>query len=362
MVTGVLLLALFCIGCSGIPEKPAVYIFGDSTADVGTNSFLPNSQFRANYPHYGIDFPKHIPTGRFSNGLNAADFIAKLMGLESSPPPFLSINSTSSMKKYSMIGLNFASGGSGILDLTGENVTTNALKSKKNKNVVSLGEQIKQFAAVRGTLADLMGQAAARNYLANCLFFISTGSNDIFSYYLTRSNVPEKEFMSTLGSKYERHLELLISLGARKIGIISVPPIGCCPSQRAMNESGGCLDGLNEQAVTFHSTIRIMMDRINSRHNEIKYSIGNAFNMTMDVLQGPISLFNETKAACCGTGKLNAQEMCNPKTSLCSDRTKYLFWDSFHPTSAASEVAATTLFQGGPRYVYPINFSQLAAA
>ena len=55
--------------------KPAVFILGDSTADVGTNSFLPGSKLRANFPPNGVDFPHSIATGRFSNGLNTADLL-----------------------------------------------------------------------------------------------------------------------------------------------------------------------------------------------------------------------------------------------------------------------------------------------
>lgn len=63
---------------------PAVYIFGDSTFDVGTNSFLPsNSSSRADMQFYGIDFPFSKPTGRFSNGYNTADRIGILACLDS---------------------------------------------------------------------------------------------------------------------------------------------------------------------------------------------------------------------------------------------------------------------------------------
>lgn len=54
---------------------PAVYIFGDSTADVGNNNYLSGSNAKANFPHNGIDFPNSRPTGRFSNGYNGVDFL-----------------------------------------------------------------------------------------------------------------------------------------------------------------------------------------------------------------------------------------------------------------------------------------------
>lgn len=56
------------------PMQP-VFIFGDSTVDVGTNNHLKNCTARANHPYYGIDYLQSKPTGRFSNGQNAADTI-----------------------------------------------------------------------------------------------------------------------------------------------------------------------------------------------------------------------------------------------------------------------------------------------
>jgi len=60
-----------------VRQVPAVYVFGDSTLDVGNNNYLPGEGVpRANMPHYGIDLPgSGKPTGRFSNGYNTADFV-----------------------------------------------------------------------------------------------------------------------------------------------------------------------------------------------------------------------------------------------------------------------------------------------
>jgi hypothetical protein len=57
-------------------KVPAMYVFGDSTADVGSNNYLPGSAVpRANFPHNGVDFPTSRATGRFSNGYNGVDFL-----------------------------------------------------------------------------------------------------------------------------------------------------------------------------------------------------------------------------------------------------------------------------------------------
>ncbi|XP_040370153.1 GDSL esterase/lipase At5g55050-like [Rosa chinensis] len=103
------------------PSVPALYIFGDSTADVGTNNYLPRSRARADFPYNGIDFPQSRPTGRFSNGFNTIDYLAQYLKFYESPPPFLSF-SDSNIAKFLIKtkGINFASGGSGLLYSTGQ--------------------------------------------------------------------------------------------------------------------------------------------------------------------------------------------------------------------------------------------------
>ena len=58
-------------------QVPAMYVFGDSTLDVGNNNYLPGKEVpRADKSYYGIDLPgSGNPTGRFSNGYNIADFV-----------------------------------------------------------------------------------------------------------------------------------------------------------------------------------------------------------------------------------------------------------------------------------------------
>lgn len=53
----------------------AFFVFGDSLVDNGNNNYLATTA-RADLPPYGIDYPTHRPTGRFSNGLNIPDIIS----------------------------------------------------------------------------------------------------------------------------------------------------------------------------------------------------------------------------------------------------------------------------------------------
>ena len=84
----------------------------------------------------------------------------------------------------------------------------------------------------------------------------------------------------------------MLNLGARKFGIISVPPIGCCPSQRVYNATGGCLEELNEHARAFHATMGALMEKLSCEYSDMKYSLGNTYEMTINVIENP-ALFSK---------------------------------------------------------------------
>ena len=73
----VMIISLVLSLSSSVSAQPtrAFFVFGDSLVDSGNNDFLATTA-RADAPPYGIDYPTHRPTGRFSNGLNIPDLIS----------------------------------------------------------------------------------------------------------------------------------------------------------------------------------------------------------------------------------------------------------------------------------------------
>lgn len=59
-------------------DARAFFIFGDSLVDSGNNNYLITEARADTFP-YGIDYPNHRATGRFSNGLNIPDLISKCL-------------------------------------------------------------------------------------------------------------------------------------------------------------------------------------------------------------------------------------------------------------------------------------------
>ncbi|KAK2974321.1 hypothetical protein RJ640_026882, partial [Escallonia rubra] len=351
-----LVLSLAILVPSKASAVPAIFLLGDSMLDVGTNNFVNGSIARADFPRNGVDFPNGEPTGRFSNGYNVADFLAKLMGFNRSPEPYLSLPTPRpGFGDGSFQGVNFASGASGLLNETGQIFV-----------VVPMSEQVQQFRAVANILTAVMGQESARKLVSQSLFVFSSGSNDIFAYFMRVASgqpVPTfAEFITSQITAYESYITELYNLGARKFGIISVGAIGCCPAQRALaiNPDGDCLAIMNIFATTFNSELVTLLHNISSKLPGIKYSIGDMYTMTAHVIETPQDYnFTEVESACCGIGRYNAEEVCNIRSRLCQNRSDYLFWDLFHLTEAAAHLAADYLYHGNTTYATPINFFQL---
>ncbi|CAN4098100.1 unnamed protein product [Withania somnifera] len=108
----VLFIGTFVSCIEGVPR--AFFVFGDSLVDNGNNNYLLTSA-RADSPPYGIDYPTHRPTGRFSNGFNIPDLISQELGAEPTLP-YLDPELTGDKL---LVGANFASAGIGILNDTG---------------------------------------------------------------------------------------------------------------------------------------------------------------------------------------------------------------------------------------------------
>ncbi|KVI08757.1 Lipase, GDSL, partial [Cynara cardunculus var. scolymus] len=191
-----------------------VFIFGDSTVDVGTNNHL-NCTAR--------------------------------------PLPFLAlVEDHSNFTGAILNGVNFASGGAGLAKDIGQVFG----------EVISLEEQIQQFATVRGNITALLGESRGDLLLQSSMYILSIGSNDIMTYIFTHSMTPEL-FITNLTDTYAIHIKNLHNMGARKFGILSVAAIGCCPMARAYN-GGPCGDEPNDLARAFYVSVQSLLQNFSS--------------------------------------------------------------------------------------------------
>ncbi|GFQ01089.1 GDSL esterase/lipase 7 [Phtheirospermum japonicum] len=276
------MLVRVCIGNNSNHAPPALYVFGDSIFDSGNNNLLPTLA-KADFSPYGIDFERG-PTGRFTNGRTVVDFIAEFLGLPY-PPPYLSVRRVLSPGAQ-LRGLNFASGSCGILPETG------TILGK----CLNFDEQIGMFEkTVKGELARHYGNSdELSNYLAKSIFVISVGSNDYINNYIdsqhydTSKRYTPQSYAQLLIHKLSQQFQRLYNLGARKVVMFEIGPIGCIPSTtRQFKHDGQCVEEINELALIFNDHLAPMLQNLTSTLPGSAFILGHAHWLGYDAAINP---------------------------------------------------------------------------
>lgn len=80
-----------------------------------------------------------------------------------------------------------------------------------------------------------------------------------------------------------------------------------------------------------------------------KHSVANQNSIHSACFLCFLQGFDEVRKGCCGTGAVEtASVLCNPKShETCSNATKYMFWDSVHPSEAANQILADAMIVQG---------------
>ncbi|KAL2937540.1 hypothetical protein RDABS01_020989 [Bienertia sinuspersici] len=332
----VVIVLLVSKAVNGQPIVPALFIFGDSVVDVGNNNDL-HTIVKSNFLPYGRDFSNHKPTGRFCNGKLATDLTAETIGFTSYQPAYLSIEATG---ENLLIGANFASASSGYHAST-----------PKIYGTIPLSQQLEHYMDYQKKLESIAGKTNATSIIKDGVYLISAGSSDfIQNYYINpllyKLYSPEA-FSNVLVQQFAELVRKLYWLGARKVGVTSLPPMGCLPAAITIfgKDSNECVDHINKDAITFNNML-------NSTAKDLQTQLSNLTLVVFDIYQPLYQLatkpedngFVEARKACCGTGILETSYLCNSKSpGTCSNATEYVFWDGFHPTEAANRILSDDL-------------------
>ncbi|RLN10013.1 uncharacterized protein C2845_PM11G17450 [Panicum miliaceum] len=326
------------------PLVPALFVIGDSTADVGTNNYL-GTLARADREPYGRDFDTHRPTGRFSNGRIPVDYLAERLGLPF-VPPYLEQNMRTGAGGVGLSnvvgmtqGVNYASAAAGIISSSGSELGMH----------VSLTQQVQQVEDTYEQLSLALGEAAAANLFRRSVFFVSIGSNDFIHYYLRNvSGVQMRylpwEFNQLLVSTMRQEIKNLYNINVRKVILMGLPPVGCAPHflEEYGSQSGECIDYINNVVIEFNYALRHMSNEFISQHPDSMISY----------------CFVTTTDACCGLGKYGGLIMCVLPQMACGDASSHVWWDEFHPTDAVNRILADNVWsdaQCGGKRIYMVK-------
>ncbi|PIA25715.1 hypothetical protein AQUCO_10800006v1 [Aquilegia coerulea] len=335
-------------------EARAFFVFGDSLVDNGNNNYLATDA-RADAPPYGIDYPTHRPTGRFSNGYNIPDLISQSIG-EEATLPYLS---PELQGQKLLVGANFASAGIGILNDTGIQFL----------NIIRITRQLENFQTYQRRLTALVGSTQAKRLVNQALVLITLGGNDfVNNYYLVPYSARSRQFalpdyVHYLISEYKKILLKLYDLGARRVLVTGTGPLGCVPAELAQRSTnGGCSAELQRAAGLFNPQLTQLINQINRQVGSDVFIAANTNQMHLNFITNPQQFgFVTSKIACCGQGPYNGIGLCTPASNLCPNRDLYAFWDPFHPSEKANKIIVRQIMTGSNELMHPMNLSTVLA-
>ncbi|CAA7033197.1 unnamed protein product [Microthlaspi erraticum] len=337
----------------------ASFIFGDSLVDAGNNNYLPTLS-RANMKPNGIDFKASggNPTGRFTNGRTIGDIVGEELGSANYAIPFLAPNATG---KALLAGVNYASGGGGIMNATGRIFV----------NRLGMDVQVDFFNTTRKQFDDLLGKDKAKDYISKkSIFSITIGANDFLNNYLfpllsvgTRFTQTPDNFIDDMLDHLRDQLTRLYQLDARKFVIGNVGPIGCIPYQKTINQlaEDECVDLANKLANQYNIRLKSLLEDLNTKLPGAMFVHANVYDLVMELITNykKYGFITATKACCGNGGQFAGIIPCGPTSSMCEDRDKYVFWDPYHPSEAANVIIAKQLLYGDIKVISPVNLSKL---
>ncbi|KAJ9179977.1 hypothetical protein P3X46_008286 [Hevea brasiliensis] len=332
-------------------DARAFFVFGDSLVDSGNNYLATTAH--ADSPPYGIDYPTHRPTGRFSNGLNIPDILSEHIGSE----PALPNLSPELRGQKLLVGASFASAGIGILNDTGIQFL----------NIIRMYQQLEYFQQYQQRVQALIRAARTLKLVNKALVLITVGGNDfVNNYYLVPSSARScqydlPDYVKFLISEYRKLLMRLYELGARRVLVTGTGALGCVPAELAMrNTNGGCSAELQRAASLYNPQLVQMLNELNRKIGRQVFIRINTRQMNLDFITHPEAYgFSTSKIACCGQGPYNVIGLCTIFSNLCSDREPYAFWDPFHPSEKANRIIVDQIMTGSTDYMTPMNLSTI---
>ncbi|KAJ3682467.1 hypothetical protein LUZ60_015040 [Juncus effusus] len=319
------------------PLAPAVLVFGDSIVDPGNNNAIITT-VKSNFAPYGQNFPKHLATGRFSNGRVPSDMLASRLKIKEYVPAYLGTN----LSDYDLLtGVSFASGGCGFDPLTAELV-----------QALTMDDQLKLFKEYKKKITKIVGDKKASEIIAKSVYLVVTGTDDLANTYFTtpfRRNYDLESYIKFIVQQASKFLQDLYKMGARRMNVASVPPIGCVPSQRT--NAGGlerkCVISYNQAAIVCNSELQVEMKRLNETLPGSSIVFFDMYTPLLDIILHPSNYgFEVSNRGCCGTGIYEVTLTCNKYTAEpCKNVSNYVFWDTYHPTERAYEILMTKVIQ-----------------
>ncbi|KAK6790699.1 hypothetical protein RDI58_009780 [Solanum bulbocastanum] len=211
--------------------------------------------------------------------------------------PFLQLVN-GNWKNYPLNGINFASGGSGVLKTTNQDL-----------GVTPIQDQLQQFKTL------VQQNKINKKQIQESLFIFTSGSNDIFTYF-NPFNVPKptpNAYVQAMLTQMTNFVDQICKLGAHRIALISLGPVGCIPARALLPSAtiDKCYGKMNKMVKNYNVGLENLVKRIPIKYPSSFAVYGAVYKTVQNFRANPKHYgFSDVTNACCGDGTLGGALQC----------------------------------------------------
>ncbi|KAG5545698.1 hypothetical protein RHGRI_017995 [Rhododendron griersonianum] len=164
---------------------------------------------------------------------------------------------------------------------------------RARESVIPLWKELEFYKEYQTKLRTYLGNQKANEILTEAVYVTSLGRNDFLENYYTlrdrRSQYTIEQFQVFLVGISRGFVKALFDLGARKISLGGVPPMGCLPLERTTNfrEGNECLESYNVVSMQFNGKLKGLVGELNKELQGIKLVFSNPFYVFMQIVRRP---------------------------------------------------------------------------
>lgn len=162
--------------------------------------------------------------------------------------------------------------------------------------MIPLWKELDYYKDYQKKLRDYVGSKKAKEIVSEALYLMSLGTNDFLENYYTfpgrRAQFSVKQYEDFLITIARDFITKLYNLGARKISLTGVPPMGCLPLERTTNFFGlhDCSEEYNQVALEFNGKLESLVSQLNMELSGIKMIFTRSvYDIFYDIIRRPSS-------------------------------------------------------------------------
>lgn len=159
--------------------------------------------------------------------------------------------------------------------------------------MIPLTKEIEYYKEYQQKLRDYIGVDKANDILSRAVYIMSMGTNDFLESYFLRPTLKIKytvqEYEDHLVSIAKNFVEEIYSLGARKITLAGLPPMGCLPLERTIHFKAitKCNEYYNNVALEYNAKLKAMLDLLSTQLPAIQLYFSDPYYIILQMIQTP---------------------------------------------------------------------------